>query len=271
MADTARTAILFAVPGTSCPEAEVAFRNITEHARRRFPGTSIYWAYTSEVVRRRLSERSRHVDSPTQALEQIREEGITHLVVHPLHTVAGTEYDDLAASAAEFQQLTAGKTTVHVGMPLLLCRDEFIHTVRVLVSELCSRDNKDEALVLMAHGTQNKATAKTLYNAAKWCRELDTNVFMGTLIRPPLIDEVVEGCQLEGIKRAFLAPLMIVAGYTARCELAGQGDDTGNSWYRKLSEAGIDCRPAVKGLGEYDRIVETWLDRIQPTINAWTP
>lgn len=270
MPEAIKTAILFAVAGTTCTEAESAFENITAHAETRFPGTAVYWAYTSEVVRQRLSKRGREIDSPIQALERIGKSDCTHLVVHPLHTVAGKEYEDLKVAVDTFRGSNSSVVSIHVGEPLLCHHDEFVRTVRILLSEACPDMDVDEALVLMAHGTRNADQAKKLETAADWCRTLKARVFMGTLMRPPVIEDVIAHCESEGIRKAHLAPFMIVAGYTAINELTDRKDDSGNSWHHKLSEAGIECRPAVKGLGEYDSIVEIWLDRIQATLTTWT-
>lgn len=270
MVEAAKIAILFAAPGTTCREAEIAFENITSHAEKRFPFARIFWTYTSKIVRQRLADRGRHVDSPSEALELIRKAGFTHLFVHPLHTVAGSEYRDLTGSVATFNNTCAGIVDATVGDPLLSSREKFTETIEVLLHRVCPEQAEDEALVLMAHGTEDVTQASAIENAAGWCEGTKGNVLLGALMQPPSIGDVINTCKSLGIRRVYLAPFMTVAGFSARSQL-GNGDGVvSDSWNYRLSEAGIECHPAIRGLGEYDDIVEAWVDRMQPTIETWS-
>jgi sirohydrochlorin cobaltochelatase len=51
---------------------------------------------------------------------------------------------------------------------------------------------------------------------------------------------------------------MVVAGFTAREDIAGEGE---KSWATSLTRAGIEVIPVIRGLGELDGVVEIWLDQ----------
>ncbi len=64
----------------------------------------------------------------------------------------------------------------------------------------------------------------------------------------------------KGVKKAYLIPLMTVAGDHARNDMSGDKED---SWKSILSKAGITSVPVLKGLAEYDNVVEIWIEHLK--------
>ncbi len=65
------------------------------------------------------------------------------------------------------------------------------------------------------------------------------------------------------IKKAYLMPLMSVAGDHARKDMAGDGEE---SWVSILTKIGIECIPILKGTAEYDNVVEIWVDHLRTVL-----
>jgi sirohydrochlorin cobaltochelatase len=58
---------------------------------------------------------------------------------------------------------------------------------------------------------------------------------------------------------------MSVAGDHAKNDMAGDGAD---SWKSQLSKNGIAAVPLIKGMAEYDEIVNIWLEHLDKTIKG---
>jgi len=257
--------VLFAVPGTSCSGAEVAYRNIEQALRRQCPHVKICWAYTSAGIRKKLDRDGRNVPAPHEALAAMRRDGITHVVVQPLHIAPGTEFSELCAEAEPFQSGADAFEDVVVGQPLLACREDVLLVTRTILAQSAVSRARREALVLVAHGSRHPTASAAYQEVASELAALDDEqVFLGTLMGEPGLDVVLRQCRDAGIHKAWLAPLTVAAGHSARMDIAGDGE---GSWRQRFAAAGIETVPVVKGLGEYDDIVAIWTSRVTQALD----
>ncbi len=81
----------------------------------------------------------------------------------------------------------------------------------------------------------------------------------GTVEGYPSIDDIKTWLKTKKTKTTWLLPLMSVAGDHAKNDMAGGEDD---SWKSILTQAGIACKPVLKGTAEYDEFVNIWVDHI---------
>ena len=253
------TGILFAVAGSSCPQAGAAFATIEQRARQRFPGLTLGWAMTSAGVRRKLAAQGRPADDVEAALARMREAGVSRLAVQPLHLVDGSEYSELATAVQTFAADPGRQNRVQLGRPLLESESDVGRTLDVLRHALSFEGDADEAMVLVAHGSEQPRAIAMLASAATACERRHARIFLGGMLGEPNMRHVVARCRAAGIKQVRLVPLFVAAGYAVRDEIAGQGVA---SWASQFTQTGIKCRPVIKGLGEYDEIVDIWLDRV---------
>ncbi len=252
-------AILLVTFGTSIPEAQKAFANIEEEVKTAFPDVPVKWAYTSYIIREKLAKSGRHLDSPEVALAKLMDEGYTRVAVQSLHMIPGAEFHDLRINAGAFKKMKDGFQSLMVGWPALSTSEDFTKAVDAVFSIIPKDRKKDEAVVLMGHGTHHPANA--VYEALMYrLQRRDPNVFMGTVEGSPTLDEI-KGMLLErGVKKAWLMPFMSVAGDHTVNDLAGGEDD---SWMSVLTKAGITCVPVIKGMAEYDGFVALWIDHLK--------
>ena len=135
---------------------------------------------------------------------------------------------------------------VSIGTPVLTTAEDSKYVIDAIVKEL--HPAKDEALVLMGHGTEHYADA--VYAALDYqFKDLGhSNIFMGTVEGYPTLESVMRLVQKAGYRHVVLAPFMIVAGDHANNDLAGDEED---SWKSVFEAAGFSVRCVLKGLGEY--------------------
>jgi len=117
----------------------------------------------------------------------------------------------------------------------------------------------NDAVVLMGHGTHHPSDA--IYSALMFkAQKMDANLYVGTVEGSPSFDEVKEMLVKKKTKKAYLVPFMTVAGDHAMNDMAGDEPD---SWKSQLAKAGIEAVPVMKGLAEFDSIVDMWIAQLK--------
>ena len=255
-------AILLVAFGTSVPDAQKAFDNIDDQARKAFPGVEIRWAFTSSTIRAKLAKEGKHLDSPEVALARLMEAGYTHVAVSSLHVIPGEEFHDLNRNVQLFSRMAGGLERALVASPLLSSHDDMVRVAKALLKHAPRQRNADEAVLFMGHGSR-KHPSDAIYSAMNYLiQDLSPNVFIATVEGHPNLDEILPKLSRKGIKKARLAPLMVVAGVHARDDMMG---DDPESWKSVLSRNGIACEATLAGIAEYPEIVEVWLDHLRET------
>lgn len=253
-----RKGILFAVPGTTCPEARGAFDLISAAASLRFPGVDLRWAYTSAPIRRKLTAQGLPVNSPEEALTAMQAEGITQAAVVSLHLTDGMEFGELEETVAAFGRQPGLRMKAVLGFALMACEADWLQALDSILNGLPEKPGLHDRILLVAHGSTDSRAAKTLAAAALACRKVDPRLILGMILGVPERDEVVRNFSSDNVKKVWLVPCMVVAGYSAKEDIAGPGE---TSWATALTRAGIEVVPVVKGLAEFTGVVAVWLDQ----------
>ena len=84
--------VLIVAFGTSMESAMPSLNDIDAAYKAAYPGKPIVWAYTSDIIRKKLAKEGKKIFSVNEALNDCAEKGITSLRVQPLHVTAGEEY-----------------------------------------------------------------------------------------------------------------------------------------------------------------------------------
>ncbi|MEI7435826.1 MAG: sirohydrochlorin cobaltochelatase [bacterium] len=254
-----RKGILFAAPGTTCREALVGYDQIAAAAALRFPGVEQRWTYTSAGIRRKLAEQGTPVKDPGEALTAMRDEGFTMVAVLSLHLSDGMEYGELAHTAATWSRQPETPLKLALGHALLTSKTDWRRALAAILAELPDTPAENDRIILVAHGSREQQARKTLMAAAQLCRAFDQRLILGMMIGTPGLDEVVGECRAAEVTKVWLLPCMVVAGFSAREEIAGLGEQ---SWATAMEQVGIAPIPVIKGLGEMTGVVNIWMDNI---------
>jgi len=252
-----KVGILLVAFGSSMPQAQVSFDNIEKKVKAAFPDYPVQWAYTSSMIRKKLAKQGKMLDSPELALARMLDEGYTHVAVQSLHTIFGYEFHDLTETAGAFR-FRGGFKKILVGYPLLATQEDMAGTVDAVLETVPKMRGKNEAVVLMGHGSHHPSNA--FYAALMFqLQRKDPLVFVGCVEGYPDIGEIRAMLKEKNIQKTYLMPLMSVAGNHARKDMAGEEDD---SWRSILTKDGIECVPILKGTAEYDPFVSIWVDHL---------
>ncbi len=254
--------ILLVAFGSSEESAQISFENIDKKVKSTYPGIPVKWAYTSHIIRKKLASQGKVLDSPEVALAKMVDEGFTHVAVQSLHTIAGAEYHDVRKVVGAFQSM-GGFQSVILGYPLLATQEDMEQTVEAILATIPKERKKDEAVVLMGHGTHHPANA--FYAALMFQLQLkDPNVYLGTVEGYPELNILLDLLKKNKVKKAYLMPFMSVAGDHAKNDMAGDEDD---SWKSIMTKNGIECIPVLKGTAEYRQFVDIWVDHLGGPLN----
>jgi sirohydrochlorin cobaltochelatase len=257
--------ILLVAFGSSVPEALVAFEHIEKKAREAFPDIPVRWAFTSHMIRKKMADEGKNLDSVTQALADMAEEGFTQVAVQSLHTISGEEFHDLNLTVKAFRSIPEGFEQIMIGLPLLGNQKDMEQVALAIMSTIPEQRKPEDAVLLMGHGTSH--ASNTSYAALMWQLQLqDPNLFLGVVEGFPEINDILPILKERNIQKVWLMPFMSIAGDHARNDMAGPEED---SWKSILHDAGMNCEVILRGTGEYDEFVEIWIDHIRDTINRF--
>jgi sirohydrochlorin cobaltochelatase len=258
-----KKAILLVAFGTSDPEAARAFELVEKRARERFPDVEMRWAYTSKMIRTKLSKQGKRLDSPETAFAMLMDEGYTHVAVLSLHTIPGEEFHELYQNARLFSQMAGGFQRVLMARPLLSSSKDMKAVAKALLNNIPGRKTGD-AVIFMGHGTEHHP-ADAIYLAMNQVfQELDSNAYVAAVEGSNSLENVIPKLKKGKVKKVFLVPLMSVAGDHAKNDMSG---DDPHSWKSILTEKGFKVEPVLRGTAEIPEIVDVWLDHLKSALS----
>ena len=241
-----KKAILAVSFGTSHNDTrKVTIDAIERDMQEAFPDYMLYRAWTSKMIIKKLKNRDNvHVFTVREAMEQMKKDGITDVLIQPTHVINGIENDlmkeDALAYRDDFHSITFGD-------PLLTSAEDNLAVIQAIADEF-SDLAQDQVLVLMGHGTTHYANS--IYAALDYTFKDKgyKNIFLGTVEAYPSMESLMRMVKEYNPSKVVLAPFMIVAGDHAKNDMAG---DDPESWYCQFKAAGFEVEPVVEGLGGY--------------------
>lgn len=240
--------------GTSHKETrEKTIEAIEQQLRENFPAYELRRAFTSGMIMNVLKKRDNiHIDNVREAMQKLQRDGFVSVVLQPTHIINGDEYDKMVEQAMEFKDVFH---SISIGAPLLTESCDY-HAVCEGVMAQFPDLAKDEALVLMGHGTGHFADAAYAALDYRFKALGYDNVFVGTVEGYPELDDILPQVKKYAPKKVILMPLMVVAGDHATNDMAGEDEDT---WKSVFEKEGYEVECVLKGLGEFKEIRDIYI------------
>lgn len=253
--------ILLVAFGTTVPASRVALDAIEQaYSAENKP---IIWAYTSDIIRRKLEKQGKPALSVMEAMDRAAQMGLTSLRVQSLHVGPGEEFHQLERMLVKY---ICGNPkafrSVMLGHPLLESEQDMDEVIDALLAALPKDRKATEAVVFMGHGNDRGPGDLMLYALGKGLQARDELAFLAAVEGSSSFDKVLAQLKAKGIKRVWLQPMMIVAGDHALNDMAGSEDD---SWASQIRAAGMEPIPHLKGLGENKGIQAVFLRHTKDT------
>lgn len=257
-----KKAILVVSFGTSYLDTlDHNIKAIEEDVQKAYPDYKMYRAFTSQMIIRKLkSVHNIFIHTVSSAMEQMQADGIKEVVIQPTHIIHGIENDNMIK---EVYQAKDAFTSIKISTPLLSNSEDYLKVVDILMNYYPVK--KDEALVLMGHGTSHYANSSYPALSYTFTQQGYTNVFVGTVEGYPELEHILDLIERQSIKHIKLLPFMLVAGDHAQNDMDSNEDD---SWKTKFLQEGYEVRSIVKGLGEIKEIRDLYLDHLKNAMHG---
>lgn len=221
---------------------------VNAEAKKEFTKMNVSEAYTSRIIMRRLKERGIVKNNPAEALEKLAAEGYTHIIVQPTNIINGVEAKTLEKQIEMYQDKFK---EIRIGSALLTTPEDYKAVAEIINKEAGTLE-KDEAVVLVGHGTHDNGNAA--YPAMDYtAKSLGYKFYIGTVEGFPKLDDVVNGLKRDGIKKVVLMPFMFVAGDHANNDIAVD-------WKEALEEKGFTVKVKLVSLGMMEGIRKMFID-----------
>ncbi|GKT31904.1 Anaerobic cobalt chelatase like protein, partial [Aduncisulcus paluster] len=155
--DKSKRAILVVSFGTSYSDTRELTIEATEAAFvEAYPDYDIRRAFTAQIVIDVLEERDGiEVDNMTEALERLKKEKYSEVIVQPTLVMNGAEYDEMVAAVDQYEEAF---DKIVVGRALLTSHDDYEIVMDALKAQIGTL-SEDEAVIFMGHGTHHFSDA----------------------------------------------------------------------------------------------------------------
>lgn len=224
-------------------------------------------AFTSHIVIKHIKQNEGKCDykTPEETIEDLRREGYTRIALVSFDIIPGLEYD---YAKAVFNQYKTNFKAMSLSTSLVYWqgqedqKDDGLEFVKAIKEEL-PKVGKDEAVLLMAHGTPHPANAYySLLNTRLHYAGMN-NAYIYTVEGWPRLEQAIHRLKRKGYKKVLLVPVMMVAGDHATNDMAGDEED---SHKKILEKEGFTVRAYLHGLGENKQIQKMFVERAD---EAW--
>ena len=239
-----KKAILIVSFGTTYPDTrQKNIAAITRQVRALYPDAVVEEAVSSTIVRNAMKKRE-HIEakSPTEALESMKKQGVTHVAVFPTHVIDGIENHRLKEAAKKY----AGAFEQIAVADALLAKPQDYEDVAKALWESLKEEVGDFPLILMGHGTEHAADASYAMMEQSLRAYAKHEIYIATVEGSITIEDVIarmkSGLQSRQNGKVLLTPFMLVAGDHANNDMAG-----GRHAGRGAAGCGFLCRKITGG------------------------
>ena len=267
----AKKAILVVSFGTTFGETrKVTIDAVEDKIRTAFPDYEVRKAFTSRIIIKKLAERDGiQIDTEKQALDKLKAEGYTEVIIQPLHMEAGDEYEKVSRVVDRYVQ-NKSFAKISLSRPLLYYTgqegkaDDYKIAIEAIKTQL-PKLGKHEAVAMMGHGGVNPSNAAYAALQMKLQDAGLKNVFIFTVEGYPTVENLIEKLKEQKIKKVTLMPFMMVAGDHANNDMAG---DDKASFKSRLLQAGFQVDTYLHGLGENTGIQDIYVQHVKDVIEG---
>ena len=219
---------------------------INQKAKEAFKDVELREAWTSRIVMRRLKARGIEKLNPIEALEKLKADGYTHILIQSTNIIEGIEMEslrkDVAAMKSSFKE-------IRIGNPLLYTPEDY----EAVIAAIIKNGAKEGATLLVGHGTYTPATAQYAMLDYMLKEKGFKDYSVGTIEGYPTFDTMVAQVKANGTKKVLLIPFMFVAGDHAKNDIAGD-------WKEELEKKGYEVSVFMEGLGQNPDIQKIFIE-----------
>lgn len=286
-------AIVLATFGTTVPSGLQGITHIRDRIQKKFPGTEVRIAFTSNMIRKIWHKRQNDdlfkkenssvpsdifsIKGPLATIADLQDDGFTTILVQSGHITLGEEYLDLVSYIKGLNAITTIKeknrpfVKLVVGRPALGTMgtehpfsDDITQVAKSLAGDIQKASEAKSALVYMGHGNEFFPSSGSYLQLIDVMNTLypKTKTYIATVEGFPTLDTVIKQLKKDGIDKVLLKPLMSVAGDHAKNDMTGEGPESMKSI---LTKNGFKVTTVVEGMGEQDGFADIFVNHLVET------
>ncbi|ABX41762.1 sirohydrochlorin cobaltochelatase [Lachnoclostridium phytofermentans] len=258
-----RKAILVVSFGTSHNDTrQKTIDQIEMDIQQEYLEYAIYRAFTSKMIINILGSRDGiHVFTMTEAMEQMKLDGIEEVIVQPTHILNGIENDIMIHDVNLYKE---DFNVILFGAPLLNVTEDYKKVIKAFVKKIPAL-SQNEAIVCMGHGSEHYTNASYAALDYMFKSQGYDNIYVATVEAYPSLEDIIEKLRENKYRKIILIPFMIVAGDHAKNDMAGDEDD---SWKVILESEGFEVTCVLEGLGENSDIRRIFVEHINEVLTS---
>ena len=240
---TENTAIVLVAFGSTAAQTVKTYEKIEHSFKKAFPHLNISWAYTSEIVIKKLRGSGKKINNVDEAIKELVKNGNKSIILQSLHIMPGEEYLSITS-----EDSTA---TIAIGEPLL-ASDNDIHSVaQILIPFLTGAT----PTVVAAHGNSKfPELNKPLHKIASIFERECPNSVLCTVEGPPGIEPMKKiAASVKKMNTVNFLPFMLIAGMHVQEDLTGPDS---SSWKNILGVTNVNL---LEPLGDMPKIHEIFI------------
>ena len=266
---TNKDAIVVTSFGTTFKETrEKTIEATVDAIKAAHPGVKVVTAFTSHIIIDRIAKKEGvKYPTPEEALEQLKADGYSRVALVSLDVIPGMEYSYVRGVfhgyKNQFKTMTCG-TSLMYWQGQEEQADDVIEFIQAFSSQF-PQQKKDDAILIMAHGTPHISNAYYSVIQAKLDALHYKNVFVYTVEGWPSLEDVIPKLKANKIKHVTLVPMMMVAGDHANNDMAGDEPD---SHKNILMGEGYKVDAYLHGIGENQMIRDMYVERANDAFDA---
>ena len=286
-------AIVIATFGTTVPSALPGILHIRDRMQKRFPGTEIRLAFTSNMIRK-IWHKRQHDDAfkkenpdipedifytkgPLATIADLQDDGFATILVQPGHITLGEEYLDLVSYIKGLNSITTIKDKNRPFLRLAVSRpalgamgpkhpyvEDIKQVAKVLADDVGKAEKMGSALLYMGHGNDYFPSSGSYLQLVDVMNSLypGTKTYLTTVEGFPNLETVINQMKRDKVTKILLKPFMSVAGDHANNDMGGEGPESLQS---VLTENGFQVTIIMEGLGEQDGFADVLVDHLAQT------
>ena len=258
-------------------KAFTTYKKMDKIFKTCFPNNSIYWAYSSRMVKDAMKKNSMvELKNPMEVMSKLKADGHKWIVLQSLHLICGHEFDSLITEQNNINIRSA------IGLPLLNSPQDYFETANALKSLIIQNPNiqndnqpdnqldnqlnnrsNDLATILVGHGTDHHSW--TAYYALESILKdkYGANIFIGVIEGYPEMDIIVKKVKNAGFKKVRIIPFLLVAGIHFIQDLTKED----NSWQKIFEQNNIEVSVVNHGIGEVTMISKIFCRHISDALD----
>ena len=223
--------------------------------KEAFPGLAVRWSFF-DIGSGQADAFMTTGDqmSPKQMLDQMEEEGITHLAILPLAIIPGETYTRLVWMVDSLREMPTKFRKISLARPFFGGPEDIRRTCQTVLDILPGHAKKGEAVVLFFE--EQSRLGDYIYPGIQYhFWQLDKSVFVGTAGTAPDVQDVARSLDERKASRIYLVPFLPYQSPALA------------SWKKSLAKKGRKVNVVKQAVVGQQAAMDVMISRLQAAID----